>query len=560
MVRSPDDQITVQLLAEPNFASTGTAASAAAAAASNAVDARSGNDDDDENNPIPGVGDETRRLSQKLRVPHYDKRFCCNREVSSNLAPFAHSPLLAAQLEAAGASASRPLMLRLKATWEESEQDRKLKAKKVLKQQRRQSAAALKTGGGLNSTDTEADRVTSAGFAHDAMFVRVCGLSGLPPLLWQQPSILAGCTLQLRNTATDQTLMTRPLLEAAEAARANGILLGPDHSDENGATATTAAAEVSTEDLLGLDQSSPDSEEQQQKGVEKQSSSSTSSSVNSLAGASLALDEFFVVNMRGAKDKVEFVLVAQGLRLAASSSSTSTSTTGAASAATSIPANAASSSTAANVHAAAAAGAAVASGGGQATVVGFATLPHYDDRVMFGTEVGLRVRLVDAIASKLTNSRDAKNCVLKMCATWADDPTSSSLLVGSGSVGGDDGDNLESANGPPMTPEKSPRSGRKSVASPSSSSSSSAAAANAANAAVYPKTLMVQVIGFKTAGGRDGDLLVGESSNLHVQGAYFEAYLNLFFIIIFHKDGKKKNSVYPQLSVGLLSSLSLFLH
>ena len=147
MVRSPDDQITVQLLAEPNFATTSSTTAGSGGAAVSA--ANEANEDDDENTPIPGVGDETRRLSQKLRVPHYDKRFCCNREVSLNLAPFAHSPLLAAQLEAAGASASRPLMLRLKATWEESEQDRKLKAKQMLKQQRRQSATALKTSGGL---------------------------------------------------------------------------------------------------------------------------------------------------------------------------------------------------------------------------------------------------------------------------------------------------------------------------------------------------------------------------------------------------------------------------
>ena len=495
MVRSPDDQITVQLLAEPNFATTSSTTAGSGGAAVSA--ANEANEDDDENTPIPGVGDETRRLSQKLRVPHYDKRFCCNREVSLNLAPFAHSPLLAAQLEAAGASASRPLMLRLKATWEESEQDRKLKAKQMLKQQRRQSATALKTSGGLNSTDnsSEADRVTSAGFAHDAMFVRVCGLSGLPPLLWQQPSILGGCTLQLRNTATDQTLMTRPLLEAAAAARANGIFPGPDHTD-NGAT---AAAEVSTEDLLGFDQSSPDSEQQQQQQQKDEDGQQvSSSSVHSLAGASLALDEFFVVNMRGAKDKVEFVLVAQGLRLASSSSSSSSAD---ATGASNANANATSNNTSA------------AGGGAQETVVGFATLPHYDDRVMFGTEVGLRVRLVDAIASRLPNPRDAKNCVLKMCATWADDP-SSSLLIGSGGVGGNNGGDSEGADGAPMTPEKSPRSGRKSLSSPAANSTS-----GAASAAVYPKTLMVQVIGFKCAGGSDGAHLVGKIPNLHVQGA-----------------------------------------
>lgn len=456
VVRSPEDQLTVQLLAEPNFAQDAAAATAAAASGGGADDEGEGG-----GGPIPGVGDETRRLSQRLRVPHYDKRFCCSREVSLSLAPFAHAPLLAAQLAAAGASASRPLLLRLKATWEESEQDRKLKAKESLKQARRRSAAALKGPGGMSS-DAEADRATTAGFAHGAMLVRVCGVSGLPSLLWQHPAMLAGCTLQLRNNATDQTLVTRPLLEAAAAARANGINLpAPTHE---------TTAEVTTADLLGLNLGTADPPPP-----------TATASASGLAAASLALDEFFVLTMRGAKDKVEFVLVAQGLRLA-----TLDAAPGSSGPTEGKPSAMGSSSSSGEV------------------VVGFATLPHYDDRVMFGTEVGLRVRLVDAIAARVAPAH-AKHCVLKICASWADDTTSGAAAAGGGGGGA-----------AATTPDKGAKTARR-----GSTAAGGAGAAGASAVAMYPKTLIVQVVGFKCAAGADGDVLVGKQPNLHVQGERF---------------------------------------
>jgi hypothetical protein len=132
-------------------------------------------------------------------------------------------------------------------------------------------------------------------------------------------------------------------------------------------------------------------------------------------------------------------------------------------------------------------------------VVGFATLPHYDDRVMFGSEVGLRVRLVDAIASRLP-PKHAKSCVLKICASWADDPNYGGGGAADGSSGG----------AAATTPDKGTKPTTKGLAAASHGGFGGGAA--------YPKTLIVQVVGFKCAGGADGDVLVGTQPNLHVQG------------------------------------------
>ena len=43
------------------------------------------------------------------------------------MSPFSHSPMLAASMASAGAGDKRPLMIRLKAMWEDSVNDRKIK-------------------------------------------------------------------------------------------------------------------------------------------------------------------------------------------------------------------------------------------------------------------------------------------------------------------------------------------------------------------------------------------------------------------------------------------------
>jgi hypothetical protein len=81
VVRAPEDQVAVQLLGEsldddeddddnglglsPSSPSLSASSSSSASAA-------------------VVTGDATRKLSQRLRLPHYDKRFCCDREVNQN--------------------------------------------------------------------------------------------------------------------------------------------------------------------------------------------------------------------------------------------------------------------------------------------------------------------------------------------------------------------------------------------------------------------------------------------------------------------------------------------
>ncbi len=130
-VKAPEDQIVVQLLCDQTH-----------------------NDNDDENEQQQqqeqehsasssgsgssssskrmesGGGNGVRKLSQKLRVPHYDKRFCCDREVTLALTPCGvdggsrgggGSDAVVAQLHAMEEAAAgragiskKPLVLRLK--------------------------------------------------------------------------------------------------------------------------------------------------------------------------------------------------------------------------------------------------------------------------------------------------------------------------------------------------------------------------------------------------------------------------------------------------------------
>jgi len=165
--------------------------------------------------------------------------------------------------------------------------------------------------------------------------------------------------------ASGQVLVTRPLLEAAAFARESAAADAAALLDDAG------GADAGGGGGLG---------------------GGGGGTVVAVAGASLELDEFFSVTMRGAKDKLEFVLLADAL----------------------LP------PLLADAAAGAGEGGGARSGAGSGpVVVGFATLPHYDDRVMFGNEVGLRLRLVPGLAATLS-PRAAKGCVLKLCASWAD--------------------------------------------------------------------------------------------------------------------------------------------
>jgi hypothetical protein len=317
VVRSPEDQIVVQLLSEQL----------------DPVKEEGGGGEVAHR----GASDGCRKLSQRLRLPHYDKRFCCNREVSLALAPFSHSPMLAA----IPSQSTRPLMLRVKAVWEDSVSDRKMK----VKQQKRAEKRVERRNSRRNSLsepvqdDPRGPANDSASGFHETMHLDITGILGLPPLLWQNLAVLGRTFIQLRNTATDQTLKTRSLLEALVDAKKG--------------------------ELVELDPNS--------------------------IGESLTLRDFFVVTMRSAKDKLELVLLCND-----------------------------------------GGGMVEGEGGGSGPrVIGFATLPHYDERIMLGNEVGLRVRLVDSIAAQLSPAA-AKGCVLKMSATWsdkADDPTFPKCLI-----------------------------------------------------------------------------------------------------------------------------------
>lgn len=302
VVRSPEDQIVVQLLSE-QLDATGEDGSEVA---------------------HRGASDGCRKLSQRLRLPHYDKRFCCNREVSLALAPFSHSPMLAA----VPSQSSRPLLLRVKALWEDSVSDRKMK----VKQQKRAERRVERRHSKVNDDPRGPAHDSASGF-HETMHLDITGILGLPPFLWQNLAVLGQTFIQLRNTATDQTLKTKSLLEALA---------------EKGELIDTSSV-----------------------------------------GDSLTLHDFFVVTMRSAKDKLELVLLCNDAREVDGE------------------------------------------GGGGPRVIGFATLPHYDERIMLGNEVGLRVRLVDSIAAQLP-PRAAKGCVLKLSANWsdkADDPSFPKCLI-----------------------------------------------------------------------------------------------------------------------------------
>lgn len=71
-------------------------------------------------------------------------------------------------------------------------------------------------------------------------------------------------------------------------------------------------------------------------------------------------------------------------------------------------------------------------------VVGSATMPHWDDRVMYGDEVGLRVRLMDANGQPIARDPDTTEssrrrtgaeCIIKVRAIWESDLTDGDARV-----------------------------------------------------------------------------------------------------------------------------------
>ena len=73
VVRAPEDQVVVQLLAEADDGGDDGGGGAAAPAVVIGGDGTIGASGE--------RSDGASKLSQRLRLPHYDKRFCCNREV-----------------------------------------------------------------------------------------------------------------------------------------------------------------------------------------------------------------------------------------------------------------------------------------------------------------------------------------------------------------------------------------------------------------------------------------------------------------------------------------------